>query len=368
MLEYGQSETGGRVVLRHEARGDAVVAVDAMGGDNAPEEVIKGAIEAHRRGVSVVLVGVPDIVERHLATLDYKLPVVPAGEVVGMDEPVAQAMRRKDSSFHVATELVARGTCHASVSAGNSAAIMAVSLHTLGMQPGIDRPAFGGTLPCRGGSVFLLDIGANTAVKASALVQFAIMGDVYIQISDGIEAPRIALLSNGTEDIKGTKAVKEANEALRKLDVNFIGNIEGNQVFEGVADVVVTDGFTGNVLLKGAESVASEIFDLLKVELTRDLMSRIAAAALMPAFERIKRRMDYEEYGGAPVLGVNGVVINCHGRSRAKAVTNAILLAERSVREKLVERTGEALHQEDSESGRRRSRFARALHLRPGEV
>ncbi len=350
------------------AQSDAVVAVDAMGGDHAPEQVIKGAIEAHRRGVSIVLVGVPDVIERELSAFSYRLPVVPATEVVGMDEPVAQALRRKDSSFHVATRLLADGQCHATVSAGNSAAIMAVSLHTLGMQPGIDRPAFGGTLPCRDGTFFLLDIGANTSVRASALVQFAIMGEVYIQISRGIRSPRVALLSNGTEDTKGTKAIKEANEALRKLDVNFIGNVEGNQVFEGVADVVVTDGFTGNVLLKGAESVASEIFELLKIELTRDLMSRLAAAALMPAFERIKRRMDYEEYGGAPVLGVNGVVINCHGRSKAKAVTNAILLAERSVRERLVERTEEALHGEELETTGKRRRIVRALHLRPGDA
>jgi glycerol-3-phosphate acyltransferase PlsX len=193
------------------------------------------------------------------------------------------------------------------------------------------------------------------------------MGQVYLQISRGIEDPRIGLLSNGTEDTKGTKAVKEANEALHKLDLNFVGNVEGNQVFEGAADVVVTDGFTGNVLLKVAESVAAEIFDLLKVELTRDLKSRLAAAALIPAFDRIKRRMDYEEYGGAPVLGVNGVVINCHGRSTAKAVTNAILLAERSVREHLVERTGEALRHEHLD-GRRKKRLTRRLHLRPGEA
>jgi phosphate acyltransferase len=205
-------------------------------------------------------------------------------------------------------------------------------------------------------------------VRASNLVQFAIMGAVYLQVSRGIVSPRIALLSNGTEDSKGTREVKEANEALRKLDLNFIGNIEGNQVFDGVTDVVVTDGFTGNVLLKGGEAVAAEIFDMLKVELSRDLPSRVAAAVLMPAFQRIKRRLDFEEYGGAPVLGVNGVMINCHGRSSAKAFTNAILLAGRSVSERLVERTGEALHQEHVESGRTRLRLRRALHLRPGEA
>ncbi len=355
------------MVSEDGAREDAVVAVDAMGGDHAPDEVIKGAVEAHRRGVGIVLVGIPDLIERELLTLDYRLPIEPAREVIGMEEPVAQAMRRKESSLHVATGLVAEGKVSAVVSCGNSAAIMAVSLHKLGTQTGIDRPAFGGTLPCRAGSVFVLDIGANTTVKSTALVQFAIMGYVYLQVSRGLEDPRIALLSNGTEDTKGTKAIKEANEVLRRMDLDFLGNVEGNQVFEGVADVIVTDGFTGNVLLKVAESVAAEIFDLIKVELTRDLKSRLAAAALIPAFDRIRRRMDYEEYGGAPVLGVNGVVINCHGRSRAKAVTNAILLADKSVREHLVERTGEALHHEHFEVGRRR-RIARALHLRPGEA
>jgi phosphate acyltransferase len=344
------------------------IAVDVMGGDHAPGEAVRGAIDASRRGAKVILVGATDAIAPFTAGLDVRLPVEPSGAAIGMDEPVTQALRRKDSSLHVAMRLVADGRCDAAVSAGNSAAIMAISLHVLGRQPGIDRPAFGSSFPTKDGSVFVLDIGANSTVRASNLVQFAIMGAVYLQVSRGIVSPRIALLSNGTEDSKGTREVKEANEALRKLDLNFIGNIEGNQVFDGVTDVVVTDGFTGNVLLKGGEAVAAEIFDMLKVELSRDLPSRVAAAVLMPAFQRIKRRLDFEEYGGAPVLGVNGVMINCHGRSSAKAFTNAILLAGRSVSERLVERTGEALHQEHVESGRTRLRLRRALHLRPGEA
>jgi len=334
-----------------------------MGGDFAPHQVIAGAIEAHRRGVNVVLVGPQEIVERCLEDKGGNLPVVNAAETIGMDEPVMQALRRKESSLRVATALVAAGEVDAAVSCGNSAAIMGIALHVLGTQPGIDRPAFGGMLPSRNGGVFLLDIGANSVVKTSNLVQFAVMGDVYVRLARGIEDPRVALLSNGSEDSKGTKEIKEANQALRRLDINFIGNVEGNEIFEGQVDVVVCDGFTGNVLLKSAEAVASHIFHLLKDEISSDVVARLAAVPLRPALYRIKRRVDYEEYGGAPVLGVDGIVINCHGRSRAKAVTNAILLAQCLARERLVQRVGEALQQEDVEIGRRR-RLVRALHLR----
>ncbi len=291
------------------------------------------------------------------------LPMVASNEIIGMDEPVAQAFRRQDSSLRRATELVGSGDADAAVSCGNSAAIMAISRQVMGQLTGIDRPAFGGFLPSHDGMVFVLDIGANPTVKTSHLLQFAVMGDVYVRLRNGVEAPRIGLLSNGSEDSKGTKVIKEANESLRKLDLNFIGNVEGNQVFEGAVDVVVCDGFSGNVLLKSAEGVATEIFDLIKAELSKDLWSRLGAALLMPAFGRIRRRVDYQTYGGAPVLGVKGVMINCHGRSRAKAVTNAILLAERLARDRLPARIGAALEADEVEIGRAR-RLARALHLR----
>jgi glycerol-3-phosphate acyltransferase PlsX len=350
------------------ASADPVIAVDAMGGDHAPEEILKGAIEAYRRGVKVLLTGPRDVLGYELERLGASLSVVHAPELIAMDEPVSHALRRKESSLHVAADLVADGDADAVVSCGNSAAIMAVAMHTWGVQSGIDRPAFGGNLPARHGSVFVLDIGANSSVKASNLVQFAVMGDVFVHLSRGLDQPRIALLSNGSEDSKGTKEVKEANQALRKLDLNFIGNIEGNHVFEGMVDVVVCDGFSGNVLLKGGEGVAQEILDLLRTELSRDLVSKLAAAALMPAFARVKRRVDYEEYGGAPVLGVNEVMVNCHGRSRAKAVTNGILLADRMARSRLVERIGAALQHDDVEVRRRTRRLARALHLRHGDA
>jgi glycerol-3-phosphate acyltransferase PlsX len=335
-----------------------------MGGDNAPAEVVRGAVNAHRQGTPVVLVGRRAQIEAELAKFDAQLPVVEAHSVIGMEEHVSRSWLEIDSSLLVAARLVESGDAHAVVSCGNSAAIMAIAKQVWGPMQGIDRPAFGGFLPARqDGGVFVLDIGANPVVKATNLIQFAVMGEVYVHLSRGAPAPRVALLSNGSEDSKGTKVVKEANLALRKLDLNFVGNVEGNHVFDGTVDVVVCDGFAGNVLLKGAEGVATEIFELLRSEISKDFVARVAAAAMMPALTRIKRRVDYEEYGGAPVLGVNNIMINCHGRSKAKAVTNAILLAEHMSEEKLVVRIGQALREDEVEVGRRR-RLARALHLR----
>jgi phosphate acyltransferase len=349
------------------ARGDPVIAVDVMGGDHAPDEVLKGAIGAHRLGCNVILVGLPEVLKSGLHGLGSDLRAVGASEAIGMDEPVSHALRRKDSSLSVACKLVSSGAASAVVSAGNSGAIMGIALHQWGRLPGIDRPAFGSDFPSHKGSVFILDIGANPEVKVSNLIQFAVMGEVFVRLSRGIDTPRIALLSNGSEDSKGTKTIKEANEALRKLDIDFRGNVEGNSIFAGSVDVIVCDGFSGNVLVKSAEGAASEIFGLIKSELNRDFVSKVAAAGLRPAFERIKRRIDFEEYGGAPVLGVNNIMINCHGRSRAKAVTNAIILARQMAQERLVSRIGVALHEEGGEAGARR-RLVRALHLRHGDT
>lgn len=347
---------------------DVTVAVDAMGGDHAPDEVIKGAVQAQSAGINVVLVGQKDLLERQLKALKRQIPVLHASESIGMHEPVTAGLRNRDSSLQAAANLVTTGEAQAVVSCGNSAAIYFVAFSSWHTQTGIDRPAFGGTLNTKAGPIFLLDIGANPTVKTSNLVQFAVMGDVYMRIAHELRAPRVALLSNGSEDSKGTKEIKEANQALRRLDMNFIGNVEANQIFDGSADVVVCDGFAGNILIKGGEGVATEIFNLLKTEVTKNMLSRLAAAALKPAFRRIKRYLDYEEYGGAPVLGVNGVMINCHGRSRAKAVTNAIILADRMAREHLVDRIGDALHHEDVEVRARRRRLARALHLRHSDA
>lgn len=340
-----------------------LVAVDAMGGDNAPDELIKGAVEASRQGAKVVLVGPRELLREKLDELGRDLPIVHAPEAVSMHEPVMQAVRRKESSLQMALDLVASQEVGAAISAGNSGAIMAMARRTLGSQTGIERPAFGGTLPSQSGGVFVLDIGANSVVKPANLVQFAIMGEVYLHVTRGLDAPRVGLLSNGAEDSKGTKEVKEANELLRKLDINFVGNVEGNHIYDGDVDVIVCDGFSGNVLLKTAEGTATQIIRLLRSELSHDLISKIAAAALIPAFSRIRKHIDYEEYGGAAVLGVDGVMVNCHGRSGWKAVTNAILQAQRMASEQLVEQIGEALRQDASGIGRRK-RLVRALHLR----
>lgn len=340
------------------------VAVDAMGGDHAPDEVVKGAVEAAERGADVVLVGSEPQIRQQLEALGSELRVIHAPDTVAMSAPVTKTLLRNQStSLSVAVDLVRDGSAGAAVSCGNSAAIMAIAQYILGRQPGIDRPAFGGALPTHDGSVFVLDIGANAAVRPENLVQFAVMGDVYLKVSASMLSPRVALLSNGSESSKGTDVVREAHEQIDKLDLNFVGNIEGNQIFDDIADIIVCDGFAGNVLLKTAEGVAFEILRLLKRELSRDLVSRVASAALMPSFQRIKRHVDFQEYGGVPVLGVNGVMINCHGRSKSRAVANAILLAERMARERLVERIARELHQEDAEV-RRRRRLVRALHLR----
>lgn len=334
-----------------------------MGGDHAPDEIIKGAADAVGEGARVVLVGSADVLRERMSALNVDLPIEEAPGVIGMEESVSTSMYRNQSSLRVAMDLVAAGDASGAVSAGNSAAIMAIAIHVLGMEPGIDRPAFGGPVPSGAGHAFVLDIGANTSVKPNNLIQFAVMGEAYVQVCRGIEAPRIALLSNGSEPSKGTKVIREAHQQLAKLDVNFVGNVEGNAVFDGMADVVVCDGFSGNVLLKTAEGVAGEIFQLMKNEIEKDFVARVASAALIPAFQRIRRRVDYQEVGGVPVLGVAGVVINCHGRSRALAIKNAILQADQMAGEHLLERIGENLQHETVEAGRRR-RLARALHLR----
>lgn len=338
------------------------IAVDAMGGDHAPDEIVKGALEAHREGVQVILVGDPHKIGDCLDREGADVAVEAATDVIDMGEHLAEAMRKEGSSLARAVDLVTAGEAAAAVSAGNSAAIMALAFKKWRRLPGILRPAFGGFLPSNTQPVFVLDMGAYPEAKAPHLVQFAVMGEVYVRLSRDIPNPRIALLSIGTEDSKGTKEIKEANEALRKLDLNFIGNVEGNQVLEGVADVVVCDGFAGNVLLKSAEGTATEIFRLLRDEISKDFMARIGAAVMMPALNRIRQKVDYETYGGAPVLGVNNIMINCHGRSRARAVKNAILLAHRLSQEHLTERIRESLQMEDVEG--RRTRLARALHMR----
>jgi glycerol-3-phosphate acyltransferase PlsX len=310
------------------------IALDAMGGDNAPEAIVRGGVEAVQAlGVEVALVGVPEAVQRSLAALGPPpggVSIVPAEEVIAMDEHGATAARQKRrSSIVVGLREVKEGRAAAFVSAGNTGGVMAGAVLTLGRIRGIERPALGTIFPTSGGGrVLLLDVGANAEVKPQYLGQFAEMGQAYARHALGVAAPRVALLSIGEEASKGSTLVQEAHAALAaRPGLNFIGNVEGNHIPRGVADVIVTDGFSGNVAIKVAEGAAEFILDELRTVLTSRLRFRLAAATLRPAFRLLRGRLDYREYGGAPLLGVDGVVIIAHGRSDARAIGNALRVA-----------------------------------------
>ncbi|MDQ3692483.1 MAG: phosphate acyltransferase PlsX [Chloroflexota bacterium] len=312
------------------------IAVDAAGGDHGPGVVVPGAIAGARRaGVGLILTGPEGEVRAALAAVDaggVAVSVVDAPESIAMDEPPAQAVRRKPrSSIVVAMNAVKDGSAAAMISAGNSGAVMAAALLVLGRVPGIDRPAIAGFIPTREGRCLLLDLGAVTDPKPDNLVQFARMGSLYVERVRGVARPRVGLLSNGAEAAKGNQLVRDVYPLLAATPgVTFIGNIEGNDLTRGVADVVVTDGFTGNVALKVAEGVATFVGDLLRAEVTATPPRKLAALLLRPAFGALRSRLDYAETGGAPLLGVNGIVIIAHGRSNQTAIANAVAVAKQS--------------------------------------
>ena len=312
------------------------VAVDAMGGDHGPAVVVPGAVAGARRfGVALDLVGRAEEVRRVLAGVDaagVEVTVLDAPEAIGMDEHPAQAVRRKPgNSISVATRLVKEGQADAVVSAGNSGAMMAAALFILGRVKGIDRPAIATVFPTVSGQVLLIDVGAVTDPEPANLVQYAQMGDIYLRAVFGVARPRIGLLSNGEEETKGSKLVLEAHALLKQQSgLHFVGNVEGKDVPMGLADVVVCDGFAGNVLIKTAEGVASFMGRVLREEVTRTPWEKVLALGLRPAFARLRTRLDYAEYGGAPLLGVEGVVIIAHGRSDARAVYNAIRVGKQA--------------------------------------
>jgi glycerol-3-phosphate acyltransferase PlsX len=327
------------------------IAVDAMGGDYGPEVVVEGAVAAAREyRLPVVLVGDKAAVERQLARLDVKdLPVTlrHASQVVEMSELPSQALRRKrDSSLRVANEMVKEGEAQAVVSAGNTGAAMAIGMFVLGVLPGVDRPAIAVVLPTLTGYTVLIDAGANMDPKPRHLVQFAVMGDVYARDILGLPAPRVGLLSIGLEEGKGNELTREAFKELETSSLNFIGNVEGRDIYNGNADVVVTDGFTGNVALKISESLAEMLAAMIKEEFTRDVRSKMGAALAHPAINRFKKRVDYTEKGGAPLLGINGATIICHGASPVKAIKNAVRVAAEWVVRNLNEHVTAALERE----------------------
>jgi glycerol-3-phosphate acyltransferase PlsX len=308
------------------------IAVDAMGGDGGVPVNVEGAIAAAREyGLDVVLVGDQTIIERELARHRVgKLPITVrhASQVVEMGEQPSHALRRKrDSSMRVAASLVRDGDASAFISSGNTGAAMAIAMFTMGVLPGVDRPAIAVVLPNKRGRTILLDVGANIDPKPWHLAQYAVMGHIYARDILGVVEPRVGLLSVGEEEGKGNELVRDVFKRLDESPINFVGNVEGRDLFNGNADVVVTDGFTGNVCLKVSESLADMLIHFLREEMSRSLSTKLAALLVRPAFRRLWKRVDYTETGGAPLLGINGACIIGHGASPARAVKNGIRTA-----------------------------------------
>jgi glycerol-3-phosphate acyltransferase PlsX len=309
------------------------IAVDAMGGDNAPHAVVAGAVHAARElGIGIILVGIEQTIEtelkKHLNVKTLPIEIRNATEVVDMlDSPATVFRRKKDSSIRVANELVKSGEAVAVISAGHTGAAMTTSLFVLGKLGGVERPAIATFMPNVKGTSIVLDVGANVDCKPVHLVQFAIMGEVYAKYLLNIPNPRVGLLSIGEEATKGNEQTKEAFKLLTETSVNFIGNVEGRDVMSGKADVVVCDGFIGNVVLKVSESVAEAIGLMIRENIGDSLIRKLGYFMMRPAFRALKRRVDYAEYGGAPLIGIDGISIISHGRSSDRAVKNAIRVA-----------------------------------------
>ena len=337
--------------MKHVRQLTGKVAVDAMGSDRAPHTEVDGALQAARDlGVGVVLVGQTESVEPELRRCGWRgqgdqgVELVAAEEVIGMDEPVAMSVRRKKrSSLRVAARLVADGLADGFVSAGNTGAAMATAMMVIGMLPGVDRPALAALIPTKQGKpTLLLDVGANSNCKPLHLAQFAVMGDAYSRTVLGTLRPTVGLMSIGEEEAKGNELTKEAFPLLRDLsNVNFVGNVEGRDVFTGAVDVIVTDGFTGNVMLKLSEGLSDAVLSMIKRELRLTVVSRTGAMLVRPAFQRLKKRLDYSESGGAPLLGVRQIVVIGHGSSNARAIRNAV----RTVKEFSEHRANEQIEQ-----------------------
>lgn len=322
------------------------IAVDAMGSDARPVPDVLGAVEAAREyDVEILLVGPQARIQQELD----KIGNVPAGihicnatQEIAMNEHPANAVReKKDSSIVVGVQQVKQGNADAYVSMGHTGANLAAAIFHLQRIKGIHRPALGALFPTPKGPSLLIDVGANTDCKPEWLEQFAMMGQVYVRAVLGLEKPRVALLANGEEDIKGNQAVQEAHALLKQRavrnEINFVGNMEGKDVPAHLADVIVADGFVGNIALKTAEGIAKMLNELIRSEIKSNPLSMLGGALAMPAFNKVKKILDYTEYGGAPLLGVNGVVIIGHGRSNHVAVKNAIRVAKRAVETNILE-------------------------------
>jgi glycerol-3-phosphate acyltransferase PlsX len=310
------------------------IAVDAMGGDNAPKSEVDGAVRAARSSsVRVILVGHQELVRQELEQYaDYRelpIDIVHASERVTMHDSAARAVRTKrESSLRIASRLVRDGVAQGLVSAGNTGAVMATAKIVQGVVPGVDRPALAGVFPTVAGTpVVVVDVGANVDCSPRQLAQFAVMGEIYSRIILHRSRPRVGLLSIGEEEHKGNETTRSATPLLKSLNVNFIGNVEGRDIYGGKVDVIVCDGFIGNVALKVSEGLVEMVKHLLQESLEATIASKIGYVLSRSAFADFKKRVDYSEYGGAPLLGVRGVCIICHGRSNANAIKNAVRVA-----------------------------------------
>ena len=309
------------------------IAVDAMGGDFAPHAVVAGAVQAAKEyGAGIILVGIEELIQaelkKHHQVKTLPIEIRTATEVVDMlDSPATVYRRKKDSSIRVANELVKSGDAVAVISAGHTGAAMATSLFVLGPLEGVERPAIATFMPTMKGTCIVLDVGANVDCKPNHLLQFAVMGDVYAKYLLKNPNPRVGLLAIGEEETKGNELTKEAFKLLTETSLNFIGNVEGRDVMSGKADVVVCDGFIGNVVLKLSEAVAETIGLMIRENIGDNLIRKLGYVMMRPAFRALKRRIDYAEYGGAPLVGINGISLISHGRSSDRAIKNAVRVA-----------------------------------------
>ncbi|MEW6075507.1 MAG: phosphate acyltransferase PlsX [Candidatus Omnitrophota bacterium] len=324
------------------------IVVDAMGGDYAPDVVIQGVQAAVKEyAVDVVLVGdelqIKSCLERHKAG-SPRITVYPAQEIIGMSEPAAASVRRKrNSSIVVGINLVKNGQADAFFSAGNTGAVVCAATLSLGLLPGIERPGIGIVMPTIQGASIVIDVGANIDPKPSQLLQYGIMAGLYFEHILKRPNPKVGLLNVGEEETKGTEFMKETHELLSNSPLNFIGNVEGKDLFSGKCDVIVCDGFVGNVALKVSESVAEAIQIFLKRHLLSNLWGKIGLLFLLPSLKKFKKEVDYSEYGGAPLLGIDGIVIIGHGRSNKNAIKNAIRVAKEEVERRFNEKITEAI-------------------------
>jgi phosphate acyltransferase len=318
------------------------VTIDAMGGDYAPFSIVAGAVlaqKAYGNTIDLTLVGDRAQIEnelKNLGAVDLPINIIHSSQIIAMgDEPAESVRKKPDSSISVGLSLQKNGQSDAFISAGNTGAVMAASLIILGRLPAVNRPAIGTFFPTEKGAALVLDVGANSDCKALNLYQFALMGSIYFSQMFSNTNPKVGLLSIGEEKSKGNEVTIASHKLISATDLNFAGNIEGRDILKGRADIVVCDGFVGNIILKFAESIDSFLGELVRRQVRVNLLAKIGALLLQPAFKDLKKNLDYAEYGGAPLLGINGVSIICHGGSSPKAIKNAVGMAQTMVEKKI---------------------------------